>query len=346
MINNMYADYYVNTLSENERKFSFKANNPHEVKEWQDEFRQELMEILGIPKIIARGICQLNPVCINTVKLDDHIREEWEITSEPGYRIPFYVLKPLEQKEPLPLVIAVHGHGKYAKDTYVGILHNEEDRIQTVRGERDIALQAVREGYIAIAPDQRGFAKTRSQKDIEEDNKTSCRTMQMHALLFGRTLIGERAYDISRIIDYAATRTDIDSEKIVVTGNSGGGTTTLFAAAVDTRISVAIPSCYFCTFEGSIGSMWHCMCNYVPGIMTLGEMYDVAGLVAPRPFLAVAGRQDHIFPITATEKAFEELCKVYKAAGFPKRCELYVGEGGHRYYKARVWPFVKEWLGV
>ena len=28
------------------------------------------------------------------------------------------------------------------------------------------------------------------------------------------------------------------------------------------------------------------------------------------------------------------------------RCELYVGDGGHRYYKERVWPFIAEAFGV
>ena len=73
--------------------------------------------------------------------------------------------------------------------------------------------------------------------------------------------------------------------RIAITGNSGGGTVSLFAAACDTRISVSVPGCYFCTFAGSIGSIAHCDCNYVPGILRLGEMHDVAGLIAARDFL-------------------------------------------------------------
>ena len=68
----------------------------------------------------------------------------------------------------------------------------------------------------------------------------------------------------------------------------------------------------------------------------------MAGLIAPRPFLAVAGREDHIFPIAHTEAAYAQLAKVYQALSAPERCELYVGDGGHRYYKERVWSFVAE----
>ena len=339
----IHADHYVASLMrEQDRKYAFQANNLNEIEKWQKEFRQELLKILGIDKIKKRGLSDLDPKCIDMIKLDDHIREEWRITSEPGYIIPFFLLRPLKQTEPLPLIITPHGHGKYGKDTYVGIAHSKDDERSMKEGERDIALQAVREGYIAIAMDQRGFAGSRFKEDIIAGEKYSCRKMQMHAMLFGRTLIGERVWDVSRIIDFAETNKDIDDKHIAVTGNSGGGTTTLFSAAVDTRISAAIPGSYFCTFEHSIGSVHHCECNYIPGIMTLGEMYDVAGLIAPRPFLAVAGREDAIFPLNGVKIAYNELYKVYKTAGLQERCELYIGDGGHRYYKARVWPFHKK----
>jgi hypothetical protein len=157
----------------------------------------------------------------------------------------------------------------------------------------------------------------------------------------GRTPIGERVWDISRAIDWACVSLNVDPHRIAITGSSSAGTTSLFAAACDTRISVAVPSSYFCTFQGSIGSIHHCACNYVPGILRLGEMHDVAGLIAPRPFCAIAGRDDPIFPIEHTRMAFEHLSRVYRVAGAAERCELYAGDGGHRYYRAGAWPFIR-----
>ncbi len=58
------------------------------------------------------------------------------------------------------------------------------------------------------------------------------------------------------------------------------------------------------------------------------------------------GRDDPIFPVAHTQAAFEQLAKVYRAAGEPDRCELYIGNGGHRYYKERVWPFFAEVFGA
>lgn len=345
MNGSMHADNYVRTLArEQPRRYSFSASNKDDMEKWQIEFRKELSRVLGLDLIRERGIADLNPECLSSTVLDGHVREEWRITSEQGYRVPFYLLKPLDCNSPRPLVITPHGHGKYGKDTYVGIFHGDDDHRSMKEGERDIALQAVRAGYIAIAPDQRGFAQTRLTKDIEADKLSSCRTMQMHALLFGRTLIGERVWDIKRIIDFAQTCPFIDSNRIAITGNSGGGTVSLFAAAIDIRITIAIPGSYFCTFEDSIGSINHCECNYIPGIMTLGEMYDIAGLIAPRPLLIVAGREDTIFPIEAVKKAYSKVLKMYEILGAEDRCELYIGDGGHRYYKERVWDFISKWF--
>ena len=164
----------------------------------------------------------------------------------------------------------------------------------------------------------------------------------MKDLLVGRTPIGDRVWDMSRIIDWALKNLPVDEKRIAITGNSGGGTVSLFAAACDQRITVAVPSSYFCTFQGSIGTISHCDCNYIPGILSLGEMSDVAGLISPRPFCAVNGVQDNIFPIEETRKSFAHLQEIYSAAGVLPNVTLYEGDGGHRYYKEGAWPFIKK----
>ena len=342
-------DTYVRYLcAETPRTHEFAGERPADVTRWQEAFRPVVRRVLGIDAIAARGECDLEPELVGTVTLTDHIREEWTVQTEPGFRLPFYLLRPPETPASAgvrrPVVITPHGHGKAGKRTYVGIQDTPQERESIAAGERDIALQAVREGYLAIAPDMRGFASLRRTEDQEQDRTSSCRTLQMHALLFGRTLVGERVFDVGRLIDFATTRPDADASHVVITGNSGGGTVSLFAAACDERITVAVPGSYFSTFEDSIGSIYHCECNYVPGILRHGEMWDVAGLIAPRPFLAVAGTDDPIFPIASVRSSFARLQRIYEAAGAGSRCRLSVNEGGHRYYKRDVWPFVAEIL--
>ncbi|HSQ39658.1 MAG TPA: alpha/beta hydrolase family protein [Anaerolineales bacterium] len=319
MKSTLTPDNYVHQLAtDTHRQFAFSATTKTEFNAWQRRFRPHLRAMLGLDAIAGRGTCDLRPRQMSEETLSDHVREAWIIQTEPGFEIPFYLLWPLEiPAGPLPIVLTPHGHGKAGKRTYAGLWDSESERLSIVEGERDVALQAVREGYVAIAPDMRAFASLRLQKDIAANITSSCRDLQMRALLFGRTLIGERVWDIGRLIDYAATRPEVDVNRIVITGNSGGGTISLFAAACDSRITIAAPSSYFCTFEASIGSIHHCECNYVPGMMTVAEMYDVAGLIAPRPFLAVAGREDPIFPYAGVTEAFARLRHIYDIAGAP-----------------------------
>lgn len=322
-------------------EFAFRGSTPADVSAWQQAFRPRLRQALGLARIedCLRGY-QPTAQPVDEEDLGDFVRQRWTLTVEPTVALPFIVLRPKKAAGPLPLVLTPHGHGKNT-ELYAGVVENEDDRKSMVEGERDIAVQAVREGYIAVCPTARGFGDTRTPEDKAAGKTSSCRTQLLHDLLVGRTPIGDRVWDIARLIDWAFDSLPVDRRRVAITGNSGGGTVSLFAAACDERITVAAPSCYFCTFAGSIGSIYHCDCNYVPGMLTLGEMWDVAGLIAPRPFVAVAGRDDPIFPLPEVRRAFERLQVIYAAAGAPGGCALYVGEGGHRYYKDGSWPFIR-----
>jgi dienelactone hydrolase len=340
------SDSYVATLAAGmHRRFACRATTPADLSAWQGAFRHELRAMLGIPRIAERGICELDPQLVGRTEMPTHLREEWTIQTEPGFRLPVFALVPKGVSGRRPVVLTPHGHGKAGKSTYAGLFTDEDGRKQIEEGERDIAVQAVEQGYVALAADMRAFASMRMRREREQDTISSCRTLQLHALLFGRTLIGERVWDMSRLIDWAGTRADCDVSRVAITGNSGGGTVSLFAAACDERIAVAVPGCYFCTFADSIGSIWHCECNYVPGMLAAAEMWDVGGLIAPRPFMAVAGRQDEIFPIAAVQRSYDRLREIYRVAGAADRCRLSIGEGGHRYYKKDAWPFMRQYFG-
>jgi dienelactone hydrolase len=334
---------YLNNLSAaTAQEYSYtRALQSGDWKTWQSEWHARLEELLGLPHI--RAVAANAPLAARSTQLEefeDYTREKLFVTTEPGIEIPCYLLLPKVRNGSLPLVLTPHGHGKFGKETYVGNYSGEEDKTEAVEGERDIALQAVAAGYAVIAPDVRAFNEMSRAEDFPQLNN-SCAELQRVALMYGRTLIGERVHDMGRLIDYAATRPEIDTSRIAITGNSGGGTVSLFTAAIDPRITVAVPGSYFCTFFGSIVSLHHCPCNIVPGILQSGELYDVVGLIAPRPSLFVNGKEDPIFPIEHTRAAFAHVREIYKSMSQAEKCELYEGDGGHRYYKERVWSFVR-----
>ncbi len=338
------AAHYERLYAAAPAEFEFRGDSRRDWSSWARRFRPRLRAALGVDAM-ASDLAGHAPRAERRAAEDmgSYVRESWHLWTEPDLPLPFYLLLPKSARGRRPLVLTPHGHNH--PHIYVGIAADDDERRSIAEGERDIACQAVCEGYVTIAPTTRGFGETRTEADRCGNALSSCRTRLMHGLLVGRTPIGERVWDISRLIDWALSRDDVDARRIAITGNSGGGTVSLFAAACDERIAVAVPSCYFCTFRASIGSIRHCDCNYVPGILRLGEMYDVAGLIAPRPFRAIAGEQDPIFPIAHVRAAFERLQRIYAAAGAADDCSLYAGAGGHRFYKDGAWPFIRRHFG-
>lgn len=334
-------DYFNELYANSEMKYAFTGNSKEDFVAWQQEFRPKLMEKLGITKI-AEQLQGFKPKAkkIDSEDIGYAVRERWVIWTEPSVPLPFIIMFPKEKKESYTLVISPHGHGKNT-EAYAGVYHSETEKKEELEGEYDISVQAVKWGCIAIAPTTRGFGKTRTPEDIEKDVTSSCRTLMLQDLLVGRTPIGDRVWDVMKLIDWSLEKLPVDPDKVVVYGNSGGGTVTLFAGACDERITASIPSSYFCTFTGSIGSLRHCECNYIPGILDYGEMSDIAGLTAPRLFCATNGRYDDIFPAEESKKAFARLQKIYKTAGAPGNCELYFGEGGHRVYRDGAHDFLE-----
>lgn len=334
---NHFQSLYKNSNPE----FGFKAKTSEELSTWQDCFRSHLRKVLGLDRM-QDDLKDFQPSAyqVDEDNMGYFIRQRWVLQVEPTVPLPFILLKPKEIPGPLPLVLTPHGHSKNT-EMYAGIVTSTEEEQFMLEGDRDIAVQAVREGYLVIAPTTRGFGETRTEQDKVEDTQNSCRDLLVHDLLVGRTPTGDRVWDISRLIDWAFEVLPVDKQRVAITGNSTGGTISLFAAALDERISLSAPGSYFCTFVGSIGSIQHCECNYIPGLLTLGDMADVAGLIAPRPFMAINGKEDWIYPIEEVYKAFEQLKKIYTVAGVPENVELFIGEGGHRYYKAGVWSFIR-----
>lgn len=304
-----------------------------DVKTWQRKLKRKVSQLVGdIPKDRV-------PLNVESLWKRDHplgTIEKIVFTAEPYADVTAYVCLPKDVPPPYTFFICVQGHSTGAHNS-IGVDRDTNNETIDVPGDRDFGLGCMRRGLAALCIEQRSFGERRELVQ-EHTSNHGCHDATMHALMLGRTLIGERVFDVDRGIDCLKTRDDVDMKRIGVMGNSGGGTISLFAAALLPRIAFAMPSCYFCTFADSIMSIYHCADNYVPNLLRYAEMPDVMGLFAPKPVVLVAGKEDPIFPIKGVQKAFRHLKKIYKAAGVPNRCHLVVGNEGHRFYADDAWP--------
>ena len=310
-----------------------------DVSAWQGRLRGQITALIGMP---AGGRVPLDVRSLWKRRHPLGSIEKIVFTSEPYSDVMAYVCLPDSAAPPYAFFVCVQGHTTGA---HISIAVDRDDNVTPIEteGDRDFGLGCMKRGIAALCIEQRSFGERRERRQ-EHVSSHGCHDAAMHALMLGRTLLGERVFDVDRGLDYLETRDDVDWSRVGVMGNSGGGTTSLFSAAMLPRIRHAMPSCYFCTFRDSLMSIYHCSDNYVPGILQYAEMADVMGLFAPRPVVIVAGEQDDIFPIDATRRAFDDLKAIYEAAGAGDRCHLVVGSGGHRFYAADAWPVMLQEL--
>jgi hypothetical protein len=303
---------------------------------WREEAYAKLQELLGMP---TEG-CE-DQFAITDTRCHEAFTEIlFRFQSEPGYFIPCHLLVPKGAEGPRPVMLCLQGHSK-GMHVSMGIQKYESENMEEII-PRSFALQAVEHGFCAITMDQRYMGAA----GRDANGKPACLGAfpALAATLWGRTAIGERVFDVSRLIDVVENHLTayIRSDRIFCMGTSGGGTATTYAAAMDHRIRGAILSCALCTYETSIMAMYHCPCNYIPGIRKFFEMGDVAALIAPRPLVVYSGAADNIFPLAGSKTAFATVRQAFSDAGCADRCAHVVGPGGHGFAPELVWPeFIK-----
>lgn len=325
-------------IRDHDRRHAYDGQTGAAFRSWQAAFRSDLESVLGFPVIEEATIPDLDPVHREREQQAGYEHQLWRIRTERELTLPFYLHVPDDPEPPYPVAVTLHGHTDLGKDLPAGRCDPQAEPDPIAEQRRNLAVQAVERGYAAVVPDMRAFGALRNPADDDRGYR-GCHTLQLREQLFGRSLVGDRVWDVTRLLSFVDRRTDLDEDCVVLTGHSGGGAVALFTGAVDERPDVVAPCCYCCSFEASIAAVDHCECNYVPGVLGLGELWDVAGLIAPRPFVAVAGADDDIFPIEGVRRAFERLRVIYDAVGAADDCELHVGDGGHRYFPEGVWPF-------
>lgn len=322
-------DYIRKRVAEQQPSMQWDGIEPIEI--WQERARSKLSELIGLDKMV-RAEADLTIEFEHAHKAFREIRFRFQ--SEPGYDVPCHLLIPTgKEHQPSPTVICLQGHSK-GMHISLGRTRFPDEKIE---GDRDFAIRAVQEGFCALVMEQRNFGECGG-----DENGPRCESASMTNLLIGRTTIGERVWDIMRLIDVCADgdtpfADSIDPKNILILGNSGGGTATVYAAALERRLVGAIPSCAVSGFAASIGAMHHCTCNYVPGILNFFDMGELLGMIAPHKLVVVSGRNDEIFPLAGAEAMVNDARRVYRAFDAADRCKHVIGEGGHRFYADIAW---------
>jgi len=323
------------------RALRFQAKTKTEAAAWQKKLRKRVETCLGgLP--VTHG--DLRTRSFEVQDLGTYTREALAFESRDGSFVFAYLLKPKNVRPPLPVVICLPGHGR-GVDDIAGIDADGRNRTIKTGYEYDYAVQVVEHGMAALAIEMFGFGCRRDPAARKAGaGQSSCQPAAGAALLLGETMAAWRTWDVMRACDFIATRKELDADRIGCMGISGGGTVTLYAAALEPRIRAAFMSCSLCMFRDCILSLAHCIDNYVPGILNWAEMSDIAGLIAPRPFFVESGEKDPIFPLAGSREAFDAVKHVYGVFGQPELCQREEFPAEHEFHGTGGLAFLRKHL--
>jgi dienelactone hydrolase len=337
---------YTRTLHDSAPlRLTFQAKTRAEAEVWQTALRAKLVELIGgFPEERA----PLQPQTLEVRDFPKYRREKFVFQSRPGLTVLGYLLTPKSAKPPYAAVMTLPGHGR-GVDDLVGIDRQGGDRTVKEFYQYDYAIQVVEHGMAAVAIEPLGFGCRRDPLEPDGPGRQgleqfACYPWASSALLLGQTTMGWRVYDVSRTLDWIETRKELDPARVGCMGISNGGECTIWASAIDTRIRAAYASGTLNTFRDSLMTYIHCVDCYVPGILNWAELYDIAGLIAPRPFFAESGTKDYIFPIAGSRASFERVQKVYEVFGAGELTEQEVFNGPHLFWGKRGLPFMARHL--
>ena len=322
-------------------ELAFRAKAPAEARAWQRKTAAALAQAIGfqdLPRV------PLNPRKIESVNKRDYVREKYLVDTARNVTMPVYILTPKDAPRPLPVVLAFHGHGYGVKDI-VGLWEDGGERDTPDGYHKDFAVAICRSGFAVAAPEISCFGERQTDFSYLDTRMgqgvpTTCTHSAMLALHMGKSVIGLRVHDGKVLIDFLRARRDFDLSRLGAMGISGGGLHTFYLTCLEPRIKACVVSGYYSTFRESVLAMSHCACNFVPGMERFGEMYDLVGLIAPRPMLVEAGDHDPIFPLRSVKRSVARAREVYGVFGAGAQVETDFFEGRHGISGAKAYDFL------
>jgi dienelactone hydrolase len=327
---------------ETSKQFAFSAKTPATARAWQQKARVALARTLGF---LDQKRVPLAPKTIERVDRGSYVRHKVILRTSSTSLMPTYVLIPKDSPAPMSCVLALHGHGYGVRDI-VGIRQDTTDRDAPEGYHDDFGVQLAKRRFVVIAPEISCFGeRVGNYEHLEQRRRpTTCHNANTYAMMLGGSIAGLRVWDGMRALDYLESIPQADSKRVGVMGISGGGMHAFFSACLDPRIKAAVISGYFCDWRHSILAINHCTCNFVPGLLKLGELSDLAGLIAPRPLLVENGTNDDIFPIDTVKQTVKRASRAWRIFGASKNLETDYFQGAHQIHGKRAYAFLRRHL--
>ncbi len=280
----------------------------------QSRLREQLVEMLGLPPLEKRG-SDLQSAITGTLGFEDIVVEKLYFQSLPGLYVTANLYRPKSVEGRVPAVLYVCGHGRVNQN---GVSLGNKTHYQ------HHPAWFARHGYVCMAID------TIQLGEIEGIHHGLYSFNRWDWPARGYTPAGVEAWNALRAIDYLVARPEVDASRIGITGRSGGGAYSWFAAAIDPRISVAVPVAGVTDLRDHVIGQCvrgHCDCMFM--VNRYGWDYSMlAAMVFPRPLLIGNTDKDPIFPLDGVQRVHHQVRHVYHH-GYKEQLGIQWTTGGH-----------------
>ncbi len=288
----------------------------------QAEIRRRILVSQGLWPLPSKA--PLNPVVHGRVERDDYVVDRVFFESIPGHFVTGSLYRPKDKPGPFPAILSPHGHWadgrfydhgdkKLRQQIAVGAERFDPGGRSPLQAR---AVQLARMGCVVFLYDMVGYADSVQLKHRPDDWSPLDRPqdwgfMSVQAELRLQNMMGLQTWNSLRAIDFLLSLDDVDSTRLGVTGASGGGTQSMIIAAIDERITAAMPCVMVSTaMQGG------CSCENAP-LLRIGQgNIDIAAAVAPRP-LGLTAADDWTRELQT--KGFPGLENLYQMLGHPDR---------------------------
>ena len=190
----------------------------------------------------------------------------------PGYQSTAILYEPEKRSGRVPAILNVHGHEPMGK---------------AAEYKQKRCINFAKRGILALSLEWPGFGELNQPENAHDYGA--------HLDLVGANALGFFYLAMRRGLDYLASRPDVDSTRLGVTGLSGGGWQTIVLSALDERVAVAVEVAGFGSLESNLTHPVDTdEVEEDPSDFTDGEDYTMlVALRAPRPTLLIHNAEDN-----------------------------------------------------
>lgn len=328
------SNQFLNQLKQNmEPKENLLNCEKERAESLKEEKRAALRQLLRLEDMTADF---LEDISLKKEETFEALGETVERYTYTGIKnLPFLYYKIVPKNPNGKAVLYLHGHDHQG---VYGSFNLKDDGRE--HGHKNIAIKMARMGYTIYLPELLGHGEaTYTYINKVEEEQSGCFLNSGYLAMLGYNIAGFRVFQSGLIADVMEAE---GFEKFSIFGFSGGGLIGMLFSVVEERTEMIMLNSFTNSWTDSVLAKEQCVDNYIPGIIRLGESYELLSVNVPKPLFTINGTGDRPFPKAGSEKAFAHLKDVYERFGAGENYTGYLFEGRHEVNADEVLKWLKE----